>query len=67
MKNGNRTVITVLITYVIVHIVYKLTGFYYNFGEGIFNFKLAIDIVLWGSIYFVVYMSLKRLSSVIFK
>ena len=66
-SNGAFTFIVVLITYIIVHIVYKLTGFYYNIGEGILNFKFVIDIALWGVVYFVVYMLLKKLSSVIIK
>lgn len=67
MKEKTRPFIVVLITYIIVHIVYKLTGFYYNIGEGILNFKFIIDIALWGVVYFVVYMVIKKLSSVIIK
>jgi hypothetical protein len=63
-SNGISTLITILITYIIVHIVYKLTGFYYNFGEGILNFKFVMDIALWGVVYFIVYILLKNLSFV---
>lgn len=55
------TFVTFIITYVIVHIIYKLTGFYYNFGQGLLNFKLLINIVLWCIVYFIVYMFLKKL------
>ncbi len=52
-----------LITYVIVKIVYKLTGFHYDFGEGLANFKLLIDITLWGFIYLIIYFLLRKLLS----
>ena len=60
-NNGLITFITVTITYVIVNIVYKLTGFHYNVSEGIFKFKLVIDIILWGIVSFVVYVLIKML------
>ena len=66
-SNGSFTFIVILITYIIVHIVYKLTGFYYNFGDGILNFKFVIDIALWGVVYFVVYIFVKKLKFLINK
>ncbi|MBU3071963.1 hypothetical protein [Clostridium estertheticum] len=66
-SKGIFTFIVVLITYIIVHIIYKLTGFYYNFGDGILNSKLVIDLALWGVVYFIVYILSKKLSSVIIK
>ena len=66
-NNGVFVFITIIITYIIVHIIYKLTGFYYNLGDGILNFKFVIDIALWGVIYFVVYILLKKLSFIINK
>ena len=54
MKKNQGTIvfITAVLTYIITHIVYKLTGFYYNFSQ--LNYKLLIDISLWSSIYFIV-------------
>jgi len=62
MKKNQGTIvfITAVLTYIITHIVYKLTGFYYNFSQ--LNYKLLIDISLWSSIYFIVYKSLKRVA-----
>ncbi len=45
---------TILITYVIVKIIYKVTGFAYDFSDGIFNINLLIDVALWFLVYFTV-------------
>ena len=58
--NGFISFGTLFITYVLVKIVYKLTGFHYDFGDGIFNIKLVIDIALWVLIYFPVQFLLKK-------
>ena len=60
-KNGYITFGSILITYIIVKIVYVLTGFHYNFSDGIVTIKLLIDIALWGFIYFPVNYLLKRI------
>ena len=52
-NEGVRAFITGILTYLIVHIIYKLTGFYYNLGQ--LDYKLLIDISLWGIINFIVY------------
>ena len=49
------------ITYVLVHVVYKLTALYYRTYEDIIN------IALWPIVYFSIYIILKRLSSLINK
>jgi hypothetical protein len=61
MKKNQGTIgfISAVLTYLITHIVYKLTGFYYNFGQ--LNYKLLVDILLWCSINLIVYKALKRM------
>lgn len=54
---------TILLTYIIVKIVYKLIGFHYDFSDGLVNFKLLIDIALWVFIYFPVNYLLKNIFS----
>jgi|GEM_PF-3569164 hypothetical protein len=54
---------TILITYIIVKILYRLTGFHYDFTEGIVNIRLLIDLALWGFVYFSVDFLLKKLFS----
>ncbi|PKP52073.1 MAG: hypothetical protein CVT92_10655 [Bacteroidetes bacterium HGW-Bacteroidetes-1] len=54
---------TIIITYIIVKILYKLTGFHYDFTEGIVNIRLLIDLALWGFVYFSVDFLLKKLFS----
>lgn len=44
-------ILTVILTFIIAHIIYNLTGFHYNFSEGILNLKLLIDLGLWLLIY----------------
>ena len=61
-NSGYITFGSVVITYVIVKIVYKLTGFHYDFSEGLANFKLLIDVSLWCFIYFVSNFLLRKLS-----
>ena len=55
--------ITGIITYILVHLVYLFTGFSYKINEGILNIKLLFDISLWLIIYFLIYIILKKLSS----
>lgn len=57
-NEGTITFISVIVTYIIVHIVYKLTGFYYHFGQ--LNYKLIVDLLLWAVIYYISYKSLKK-------
>lgn len=45
------TILAVILTFIIVHIIYKLTGFHYSFSEGILNLKMFIDLGLWMLIY----------------
>jgi uncharacterized membrane protein len=52
---------SILITWILVKTVYGITGFHYEFSDGIVNIKLLIDIVLWGIIYFPVNYLLKKL------
>lgn len=52
---------SILITYIIVKLVCKLTGFHYDFSDGIVNVKLLIDIALWGFIYLLINYLLKKL------
>ncbi len=64
-KKTNRFIAlgTIIITYLIVNIVYKLTGFHYDFSDGIANIRLLIDIALWGCVYFAVNFLLRKLLS----
>jgi hypothetical protein len=59
--NGYIAFGSILITYIIVKTVYRLTGFHYEFSDGLANIKLLIDIVLWGIIYFPVNYLMKKL------
>jgi len=59
--NGFIAFGSLITTYILVKIVYRLTGFHYNFSDGIFNVKLLLDIALWGFIYFPVDYLLKKL------
>ncbi|MFT8352848.1 hypothetical protein [Clostridium saccharoperbutylacetonicum] len=63
MKKNNETIasISFLITYEIVHIIYKVTGFYYSFNEGLINFKLLIDLGLWCIVNFIIFTFLKKI------
>jgi hypothetical protein len=63
-KKKNNVVIplgTIIITYIIVKILYKLTGFHYDFTDGIANKSLLIDIALWGFVYLTVNFLLRKL------
>jgi hypothetical protein len=53
-RSGYVITISIIITYIIVKIVYKLTGFYYSFDEGLLNIKLLIDLSLWAVVFVVV-------------
>ncbi|HAH58459.1 MAG TPA: hypothetical protein DCL86_09945 [Bacteroidales bacterium] len=53
-RTGYVITISIIITYIIVKIVYKLTGFYYNFDEGLLNIKLLIDLSLWAVVFIAV-------------
>lgn len=46
-KKSQVTILTFIATYIIVRIVYRLTGFSYSLSEGILNMKLLIDLGLW--------------------
>jgi uncharacterized membrane protein len=61
--NGFIPLVTIIITYVTVKILYKLTGFQYDFSEGILNIRFLIDITLWGFIYLTVNFLLRKLFS----
>lgn len=60
-KKNYTTILTATLTFIIVHIIYKLTGFHYNFSEGILNLKMLIDLGLWLLIYIPVNMILDRM------
>jgi hypothetical protein len=53
---------TIIIAYIMVKIIYKLTGFHYDF-DGIVNIKLLIDFAVWVVVYFAVDFLLKKLFS----
>ena len=53
-KKSQVTILTVIATYIIVRIVYRLTGFSYSLSEGILNMKLLIDLALWIIVFFLV-------------
>lgn len=64
-KKTNRLILvgTIMITYIIVKIAYKLTGFHYDFTDGIANINLLIDIALWGFVYLTVNFILRKFLS----
>lgn len=53
-KKSQVTILTFIATYIIVRIVYRLTGFSYSLSEGILNMKLLIDLGLWIIVFFLV-------------
>lgn len=55
------TFLSLLLTYIIVKVVYKISGFYYNFDEG-FGIKLVIDLALW----VIVFLAIERILKWIF-
>jgi hypothetical protein len=63
MKKNSMSVyfISIIISYIIVKIAYKLSGFKYDFSEGIINVRYLIHIIIWGIIYAIVYFLLKKL------
>ncbi|GEP66706.1 hypothetical protein CBE01nite_44740 [Clostridium beijerinckii] len=60
-KKNYVNILTVILTFIIVHIIYNLTGFHYNFSEVILNLKLLIDLGLWLLIYVPVNMILDKI------
>jgi len=62
-KSNGYMIGTILITYLIVKIIYRLTGFYYDMSDGILNLNFLIDIALWGFVYFTVHFFLSKLFS----
>jgi len=52
--NGFIPLGTILITYVIVRIINKVTGFSYDFSDGVFNINLLIDLAIWFFVYLAV-------------
>lgn len=56
--------LTITITYIIVKIVYKLTGFSYSLLEGILNIKILVDLGLWIIVYVFVKIILNKLKLV---
>ncbi len=63
LKETNKLIpiSAIILTYLIVKVIYKLTGFHYDFDDGILNMSFLIDIVLWGLVYLAVLVLLKRL------
>ncbi|MGV3587500.1 MAG: hypothetical protein ACO1OF_10880 [Adhaeribacter sp.] len=54
---------TILLTYLIKKIGYKIVGFDYDiFSEGLWNTKFLIDVTAWVVIYAIVSFLLKKLS-----
>ena len=60
-NSGYILILTTIFSYIIVRIVYKLTGFYYSFDEGIFNIKLLIDLSIWLAVFIPIHFLVKRL------
>ncbi|EKQ52424.1 MULTISPECIES: hypothetical protein [unclassified Clostridium] len=60
-KKNYVNILTVILTFIIAHIIYNLTGFQYNFSEGILNLKLLIDLGLWLLIYAAVNIILDKI------
>jgi hypothetical protein len=57
------TFISILITYIVKKIGFKLVGFHYDiFSEGILNIKFLIDVISWVVIYAIVNFLFKKLS-----
>ena len=50
-KKSDGSILIIIITYIIVRIIYKLTGFSYGLSEGILNIKLLVDLCLWIIVY----------------
>ena len=48
------SITTLIVTYVIVKTIRLLTGFNYDFSEGLLNLKFFIDIALWIIVYYAV-------------
>jgi hypothetical protein len=53
--------ITILITYIIVKVVKKLTGFHYDIDDGFININFLIDLAIWGFVYLSIDTLIKRL------
>lgn len=56
------TLFTILFTYIIVKVVYNVSGFYYGFDDGI-SIKLFIDLALWTLVYLTIRFILIRIFS----
>lgn len=56
------TLFTIFVTYIIVKVVYNVSGFHYGFDDGI-SIKLFIDLALWTLVYLTISFILKRLFS----
>lgn len=63
MKKNDKLIVPIafVMTYIITHIIYKVTGFYYGFEQGLFNFKALLDLGVWCIVYFIIYMPLKKI------
>lgn len=48
-----------IITFIIVKIIYAITGFNYNITKEIFSIKALIDLGLWFVVYYIVSLILK--------
>ena len=61
-KENKRTIrfSTLIITYIILKVVRLLTGFHYDFSEGLVNFKFLVDIALWVIVYYAVDFLLRK-------
>ena len=59
----NIIIVSIVITYIIVKVIYRLTGFHYDFTDGIINIRFLIDIALWGTVYLTVVFLLRKLFS----
>lgn len=53
-------VATIVISFVIVKIINKFTGFHYDIAEGIFNINFLIDFALWLIVYIIVAYILEK-------
>jgi len=56
-------IISIVITYISVKAIYRITGFHYDFTDGIINIRFLIDIALWGSVFLTVIFLLRKLFS----
>lgn len=60
MKDSKYLSLTAfIVTFIIAHFIYKITGFNYNFSKGL-NINFLIDLFLWAVIYFSAYCILSK-------